>query len=191
LGIMQMNLCGQPVEMLQPPHKRGLYSAERAAYFAYPDSRMVGADRELYGFRKDGTEFPVEVSLSPIETDDGRFSVSAIRDITERKRIKEIQTQLRRDLTEREIAEKALFEEKELLRFTLSCIGDAVITTDTEGRITYLNPIAEAVSLQMLVDAITGIINMPTTCLIKRDGGATSTFLFLVLPFLASFLALK
>lgn len=129
--------------------------------------------------------------MSPIETDDGRFSVSAIRDITERKRIKEIQTQLRRDLTEREIAEKALFEEKELLRVTLSCIGYAVITTDTEGRITYLNPIAEAVSLQMLVDAITGIINMPTTCLIKRDGGATSTFLFLVLPFLASFLALK
>ena len=68
-------------------------------------------------------------------------------------RSREIQTELRRDLTERQCAENALVEEKERLRVTLSCIGDAVITTDTCGKVTYLNPVAETMTGWTSADA--------------------------------------
>jgi PAS domain S-box-containing protein len=79
-------LCGQPVEILLSPHERDLPAGERAVYFTHPHNRTLSVGREVYGFRKDGTEFPVEVSLSPIEMDEGKFSMSAICDITERKK---------------------------------------------------------------------------------------------------------
>lgn len=62
-------------------------------------------------------------------------------------RSRQIQTELRRDLTEHQRAEDARVEEKERGRVTLSCIGDAVITTDTCGKVTYLNPVAEVITV--------------------------------------------
>jgi PAS domain S-box-containing protein len=78
-------LVGQSVDNLVPVRFRGKHPRHRAEYFANPQFRSIGTTRELYGLRKDGTEFPAEISLSPIETEDGLFVSSAIRDVTERR----------------------------------------------------------------------------------------------------------
>jgi diguanylate cyclase (GGDEF)-like protein/PAS domain S-box-containing protein len=145
-GYPREQLLGNKIEMLIPSRYRAHHPAMRRAFAAAPRRRPMGAGLELYGLRRDGSEFPVEISLSPIQTEEGTLVSSAIRDVSERNHFKEIHTQLRRDLSDRQIAEKALFEEKERLRVTLSCIGDAVITTDVAGKVTYLNPVAETMT---------------------------------------------
>lgn len=78
-------MLGQPVEMLVPERFRGQHGVHRAGFFAAPKPRQMGAGLELHGLRRDGSEFPVEISLSPIQTEDGLLIASAIRDATERR----------------------------------------------------------------------------------------------------------
>jgi PAS domain S-box-containing protein len=85
-GYRAEELLGRNVEMLMPERFRGRHTGYRADYFKRPKVRPMGAALDLYGRRKDGTEFPVEISLSPLETYDGTIVISAIRDVTERKR---------------------------------------------------------------------------------------------------------
>jgi diguanylate cyclase (GGDEF)-like protein/PAS domain S-box-containing protein len=79
-------LVGQPVEVLVPAASRDRHRAHRSAFGAEPQVRPMGVGLELFGVRHDGTEFPIEISLSPLETDLGILVSAAIRDITDRKR---------------------------------------------------------------------------------------------------------
>lgn len=88
-GYARNELIGQPVEILLPQRLKEQHPALRQAYFAEPQSRPMGIGRELFARRKDGSEFPVEIGLNPIDTEEGTMVLSAIVDISERKRSEE------------------------------------------------------------------------------------------------------
>jgi PAS domain S-box-containing protein len=93
-GYPREELLGQNVEVLLPQRVRHQYGKKRAAYFSRTKMRPMGTGLELYARRKDGTEFPVDVSFSPLETDGKTLVSGFIRDITERKRSEELVSHL-------------------------------------------------------------------------------------------------
>lgn len=88
-GYARDEMIGQSVEMLLPLRFRGHHPGLRQTYFAGPQSRPMGVGRDLFGMRKDGREFPIEIGLNPIETEEGTMVLSAIVDISERKHLEE------------------------------------------------------------------------------------------------------
>ncbi|MGO4380860.1 ATP-binding protein [Pseudoduganella sp. RAF53_2] len=88
-GYARGELQGKLLEELMPARFRAMHESHRNGYARQPSVRPMGAGRELYGLRKDGHEFPVEISLSPVATGQGTLIMSAIRDISERKRFEQ------------------------------------------------------------------------------------------------------
>jgi len=83
-GCGRDDLLGQAVEVLVPKRFRDIHPAHREDYFAEPRTRAMGVGSELYAVRRDGTEFPAEISLSSIETEDGVLAMAAVRDVSDR-----------------------------------------------------------------------------------------------------------
>jgi PAS domain S-box-containing protein len=121
-GYQREELLGQPIEMLVPARYRNRHEGHRTGFFDAPRVRHMGAGLELFGLHKDGHEFPVEISLSPLETEDGTLVSGAIRDITERKR-----------------AEEALRQSEQHLRDVIETIPATAWTGRPDGTIDFVN----------------------------------------------------
>ena len=89
-GYRADELIGQPVEMLLPHRFRGGPVAQRIAFTVEPVLRPMGTDLDLFGLRRDGSEFPVDIQLSTLPTKDGKLPVAVIRDVTERRRLEHL-----------------------------------------------------------------------------------------------------
>src|SRR6202795_2321034 len=88
-GYSRSELLGQPIEMLIPERFRASHPGRRADYAAHPRVRTMGAGLELYGRRRNGSEFPVDIMLGPVEAARGRVVLSVIRDLTQRQEAEE------------------------------------------------------------------------------------------------------
>lgn len=117
-GYKQEELVGKSVDLLLPGRFRKGHLTHRARYTSHPVTRPMGAGLSLYGRRKDGQEFPVDIMLSPLITEEGDLVICSVRDITERKR-----------------AEEALREKDELLHAAVTSAPLALLAIDHSGAI--------------------------------------------------------
>src|SRR5438132_1373345 len=121
-GYEQDELLGQPVEMLVPKRFGAGHPAHREGFFQHPSTRSMGAGRDLFGRRKDGSEVPIEIGLNPIQTDEGAFVLASVIDISERKR-----------------SEQVLRESEERLQTIIENLSEGLVISDLNGQLLHWN----------------------------------------------------
>lgn len=119
-GFDRAELVGEPVEILVPKRFRKKHAKHRVGYYGEHPTRPMGIGLDLFGLRKNGTEFPVEISLSPLETEDSLLVSAAIRDVTQRKRMEEDVQKLNDDLKQRAAQLEAANKELEAFSYSVS-----------------------------------------------------------------------
>ena len=139
-GYSREELAGQRVEMLLPERFKRQHIRDRTGYSDTPRARNMGLGLELYGRKKDGTEFPVEVSLSPLQTNEGMLVSSAVRDVSLRRRAEEQIRQLNVELSQK-LAELHVVNQESrvvqllgIARPTRTTSAHRRICADSEGR---------------------------------------------------------
>jgi PAS domain S-box-containing protein len=128
-GYDRAELLGRPVEVLLPTRFRGRHAKHRASFYTEPRTRLMGAGLQLFGRRRDGSEFPVAVMLSPLQTEAAMFVISVVRDITERVQ-----------------SEEALRRQKEFSDRLINSSLDGIFAFDRECRYTHWNPAMERIT---------------------------------------------
>jgi PAS domain S-box-containing protein len=142
-GYRRDQLIGELVEMLMPQRVRGAHPAHRDRYFAAPRARGMGIGMDLLGLRQDGTEFPIEISLSPLQAGKDTIVLSAIRDITDRRRLEQDAQESNERLAEEtrrgaELSQRTARRER-ILTTTLSFLSDFAYIYDRDGRFLFAN----------------------------------------------------
>ena len=128
-GYQRSELIGQPIEILVPQRFRQAHPQRRQSYGAKASARPMGVGLELFGCRKDGSEFPVDIMLSPVETSEGPMVLSVVRDATEQRN-----------------AQEALRRTEHQLSMLVDNVRDhAIFLLDTEGNIQTWNAGAERI----------------------------------------------
>lgn len=122
-GYSRAELLGRPVEILLPERYRAAHVQHRRAYVAAPRRRPMGSGLELWARRKDGSEFPVDISLSPVEAGSGRLVMAAVRDASARRRAEEERARLLAQAQAAEARYRDLFE----------AAADAIVLVNAEG----------------------------------------------------------
>jgi PAS domain S-box-containing protein len=118
-GYKRQELVGNQIEILVPPRFRNHHAGYRSNFFENPSTRAMGAGRDLFGIKKDGTEIPLEIGLNPIDSEEGILTLASIIDITERLKAEE-QRKSKEELAEQRKQELArLIELERFQKFTI------------------------------------------------------------------------